>query len=186
MTRCLAHIALLAPSRPIFYGGRRRRSPSWYVDMGPNITKLSPRLCFTFSSILSSDTVMQRYQPPHLRRHAEQQEEAKRAAAARHAAAWATPAAAGPSSRPTPATYTPRAPRPASNGPSHIQPQAPHASRRNWSTPDRSTANVLASPASDLQPMRRTPVKDIDAMDMIQSVSRSGGDGAEGDAWVDS
>jgi hypothetical protein len=25
---------------------------------------------------------------------------------------------------------------------------------------------------------------DVDEMDLIQSVSRSGGDGAEGDAWV--
>lgn len=30
--------------------------------------------------------------------------------------------------------------------------------------------------------MRRTPMKHVDEMELIQSVSRSGGDGAEGDA----
>ena len=32
--------------------------------------------------------------------------------------------------------------------------------------------------------MRNTAVGVTDPMDMMQSVSRSGGDGAEGDAWV--
>lgn len=59
---------------------------------------------------------------------------------------------------------------------------SPQSSRRDWSTPVRKTDNVLSSPASDLQPMRKTPVKAVDEMELIQSVSRSGGDGAEGDA----
>lgn len=32
--------------------------------------------------------------------------------------------------------------------------------------------------------MRGTPIKHMDEMELIQSVSRSGGDGAEGDAYV--
>jgi len=32
--------------------------------------------------------------------------------------------------------------------------------------------------------MRRQLKVEIDEMDLLQSVSRSGGDGAEGDAWV--
>ncbi|ORX35285.1 hypothetical protein BD324DRAFT_652422 [Kockovaella imperatae] len=62
---------------------------------------------------------------------------------------------------------------------------ASYRSKRDW------TAPALASPASDLKPMRSsTPGRSggsegMNEMEMMQSVSRSGGDGAEGDALKD-
>lgn len=166
----------------------RRRSPFGYVDPCVPGLRFShdctsslagpvPNLVPGTTPDLEPDLVMQHYQPPHLRRQAAEQEEVKRAAAARHASAWSSTAAAGPSTRPQQSNYMPRT-GPIANARSTY---APQASRRDWSTPARPAGNVLASPASDLKPMRRTPVNDIDKMDLIQSVSRSGGDGAEGD-----
>lgn len=55
----------------------------------------------------------------------------------------------------------------------------PPQSRRDWATPPM---NSLRSPPGDIRPMRRTQEVTRDEMDMVQSISRSGGDGAEGDA----
>jgi hypothetical protein len=50
-------------------------------------------------------------------------------------------------------------------------------SRKDWSN-----GPSLQSPSSDLRPNRRLQDVKLDEMDMVQSISRSGGDGAEGDA----
>ena len=124
---------------------------------------------------------MQRYQPPHARQ--------------RQAAVGAAPVPSGSSSTSihgaayqpaqNQAGPSPSRPPPVSiRGYAHPQPayqsdRTPR-SKRDWSTP------VLASPSSDLRPMRAsTPGRtELDEMEMMQSVSRSGGDGAEGDACV--
>ncbi|WWC60429.1 uncharacterized protein I303_103001 [Kwoniella dejecticola CBS 10117] len=76
----------------------------------------------------------------------------------------------------------------------------PRMSKKDWSTPPPSSSfspgrSALASPAGDIKPMRKhmgVPTlprageddSDFD-FELIQSVSRSGGDGAEGDALKD-
>lgn len=115
------------------------------------------------------DNNMQRYQPPHMRQRA-----------------TAPPGQpqAGPSTGSDRKTHSDGTPL-NNNHTSRLNRGgyiAPQPSRRDWSTPTRNSGNILSSPASDLQPIRRTPMKAIDDMEMIQSVSRSGGDGAEGDA----
>ena len=45
-----------------------------------------------------------------------------------------------------------------------------------------SSSTTLQSPAGDMQPSRRLKEVILDPMELVQSVSRSGGDGAEGDA----
>ncbi|KAK8861688.1 hypothetical protein IAR55_002511 [Kwoniella newhampshirensis] len=67
----------------------------------------------------------------------------------------------------------------------------PRQSRRDWSSAASNSASlgtsVLASPASDIRPMRPGvggKVK-VGEMELMQSVSRSGGDGANGDALKD-
>lgn len=111
---------------------------------------------------------MQRYQPPHQRRAG-------------------VPHAAGSSTQGSASANGPSAPARFSRGGNTAQP-----SRRDWSQPNGvGPSYTLASPASDLRPMRtgqtgkpRGRAVDVDEMELIQSVSRSGGDGAEGDAWV--
>ncbi|WWC88053.1 uncharacterized protein L201_002956 [Kwoniella dendrophila CBS 6074] len=69
-------------------------------------------------------------------------------------------------------------------------------SKKDWSSPMKPVQNVqsiLASPSEDIKPMRKdlsrfgTPKPEDEDFDfeLIQSVSRSGGDGAEGDALKD-
>jgi hypothetical protein len=59
-----------------------------------------------------------------------------------------------------------------------VQHTAPAGRGSFYSGPSTS----LQSPASDMKPMRRLNEVKLDKMEMLQSVSRSGGDGAEGDA----
>ena len=49
-----------------------------------------------------------------------------------------------------------------------------------------SSSTTLQSPAGDMKPSRRLKEVILDPMELLQSVSRSGGDGAEGDAQVTS
>ena len=56
--------------------------------------------------------------------------------------------------------------------------------RNNWqsrSTPPPSRSNIQST--DQMNPSRLAEMK-LDPMELIQSVSRSGGDGAEGDAYV--
>lgn len=63
-----------------------------------------------------------------------------------------------------------------------VRPQSNGRQHTNRSNGNGNGSNPIQSPARDLTPMRRLKDVKIDEMDMIQSISRSGGDGAEGDA----
>ena len=126
---------------------------------------------------------MQSYRPPHMRQSP---------AVAITPSTSSSPASAREPQPPVqnqPITYTQQAssqPRPTRNP--YPNSHTPRPSHRDWSSKS-STPYSLASPASDLKPMkfRKSPMKEkdgIDEMELLQSVSRSGGDGAEGDAWV--
>ncbi|ORY29805.1 hypothetical protein BCR39DRAFT_163185 [Naematelia encephala] len=126
---------------------------------------------------MSRPAETQRYQPPHLRGQSPRPETST---------ASSTKIPGNSKVRPI-----------ASNGPSkstNVNGASLPRSRRDWSSPSTfisSSGNVshgvLQSPAGDIKPMRRAHSgrTELDPMEMMQSVSRSGGDGAEGDALKD-
>jgi hypothetical protein len=122
---------------------------------------------------------MQRYVPPHMRQRGGSSSSSSRA-----------PPRPANTQDPSSSTRNVDLPAPVSTAPQRLaQNTAPPllSSRRDYdprhTPPSRS---ALASPASDIRPMRPSSGgrTEMDEMEMIQSVSRSGGDGAEGDAWV--
>jgi hypothetical protein len=110
---------------------------------------------------------MARYQPPHMRNR--------------------------PPSADTPgeSSNTPRqSTGPAQNGSrpaSSISNSRPPRSNRDWSAPAGTHSSALGFARRDIRPSTRSdlhsrPERNGEDMEFIQSVSRSGGDGAEGDA----
>lgn len=130
---------------------------------------------------------MARYQPPHMRNRAPMFTEPQRQTPTPQAR---TSASSDPRDTTSPSPFAPIS---ASQRPG---PQRPQKSTRDWSkpaaqTPLTRTSHDLISSASGLRPSSRTdlhavPVRSQGGKDMefLQSVSRSGGDGADGDAWV--
>ncbi|WWD16389.1 hypothetical protein CI109_100815 [Kwoniella shandongensis] len=128
---------------------------------------------------------MQRYQPPHMRQRPPPppQPEDQRSVQTRRGV---DPSAeAGPS---TPRRgITPNNPTLSSTNSTNSSRYAVRPSRKDWPSSITGVQPVLASPATDIRPMRSGAggkVK-VGEMELMQSVSRSGGDGAEGDALKD-
>lgn len=134
-----------------------------------------PISLIAFSFLCNRPAPMQRYVPPHMRQRG-----------IGSSSAQASPRTPDPSSSTrnvdlsAPVSTAPQRLAP-NTAPSLLSSRRPHDPRHT--PPSRS---ALASPASDIRPMRPSSGgrTQMDEMEMVQSVSRSGGDGAEGDAWV--
>jgi hypothetical protein len=160
--------------------GWRRRS--WLRTISkPELVRSHLHSRFTCNLFLRERPVaMQRYVPPHMR-----QRGGSSTSSARASPRPPTQDASSSSTRnvdfPAP---------PVSTAPQRfVQDTAPFlpSSRRAYDPRDTPLSrSALTSPASDIRSMRPSSGGRVqmDEMEMIQSVSRSGGDGAEGDAWV--
>lgn len=126
----------------------------------------------------SSSTAMSRYLPPHLRSGQGSVDSA--AQGSRGAVQTAAKPSSGMQSR--------WAPSVAAGPPTSARPAVARDSvgSQSFRRLDQSSTQVLASPASDLKPRKATKEWSRPSqMEMLASVSRSGGDGQEGDAWVE-
>jgi hypothetical protein len=129
--------------------------------------------------VCQSSSIMSRYQPPHLRNGSNSPANGVSSSSAGSQVSsnlssgmqsrWAPSTGAGPLSTRSPT----------------VQRAGSASSQQPPSRPGNLAAQVLASPASDIRPRQATRVwsKPSD-MEMLASVSRSGGDGQEGDAYV--
>jgi hypothetical protein len=141
------------------------------------LTRGRQRLMDRCPLLLNIDS-MPAYIPPHLRQAAPRVSDPGRPPAS--TPTNPSPRVADPQASGSGSHRAPRIPR------SSAQPLNPQAPMDRLGTPPRRGATpILASPATDLRVRRAgTPLggREVDEMDMVQSVSRSGGDGAEGDA----
>jgi hypothetical protein len=124
------------------------------------------------------------YRPPHLRGSQAQAQarpisEGDSSAQPRHGSGSGDASIAGASGSKSRTAQT-------ASGSSRTVPQSQRVGQvsngRPGPGPQSQSHMALQSPSTDMKPMRRLHEVQLDEMELIQSVSRSGGDGAEGDA----
>jgi hypothetical protein len=124
------------------------------------------------------------YRPPHLRESQAQAQarlisEGDSSAQPRHRSGSGDASVAGPSGSKSRTA-------PTASGPGRTVTQIQRSGRvphgQPGPGPQSQSHMALQSLSTDMKPMRRLHEVQLDEMELIQSVSRSGGDGAEGDA----